>query len=109
MLRWSKCFISLSEAEISHDKPSLENPVNKVTNDTKDENEEDDYDYDYDEEEDWDWNESGGGDFTKRYAAMRTGYNQQVLMSRREGLWETTTLCGSMCMMICECCLFLPG
>lgn len=61
-----------------------ENPI-KVTDDKKDENEED-YDEDEDEDDDWDWdwNESGGGgDFTKRYTSMRTGYNQQVFMSRR--------------------------
>ncbi|XP_056599615.1 serine/threonine-protein kinase RIO1 [Triplophysa dalaica] len=60
-----------------HEKPLPENPI-KVTNDKKDENEED-YDYDEDEDDDWDWNDSGGGgDFTKRYTSMRTGYNQQA-------------------------------
>ncbi|XP_073682216.1 serine/threonine-protein kinase RIO1-like [Garra rufa] len=77
-----------SEPEISHvpDKPSLENILHEVTlqsfeNNKQGENEED-CDYDYDEEEDdddeWDWNESGGGDFTKRYTAIRTGCNPQA-------------------------------
>ncbi|KAK2901044.1 hypothetical protein QQF64_014866 [Cirrhinus molitorella] len=77
-----------SEPEVSHvpDKPSLENKLHEVTlqsleNDKKGKNEED-YDDDYDEEEDnddeWDWNESGGGDFTKRYTAMRAGCNPQA-------------------------------
>ncbi|KAI7809362.1 serine/threonine-protein kinase RIO1 [Triplophysa rosa] len=66
-----------SDFEIGHvhDKPLLENPI-KVTNDKKDENEED-YEDDDDDDDDWDWNESGG-DFTKRYTSMRTGYNQQA-------------------------------
>uniref|UniRef100_A0A672SKY3 Serine/threonine-protein kinase RIO1 n=1 Tax=Sinocyclocheilus grahami TaxID=75366 RepID=A0A672SKY3_SINGR len=70
-----------SEAEINHvpDKPSLENPLHEVTLQTF-ENEEDYDDDEEDEEEDdeWDWNESGGGDFTKRYTAMRTGNNPQA-------------------------------
>uniref|UniRef100_A0A671MEN2 Serine/threonine-protein kinase RIO1 n=1 Tax=Sinocyclocheilus anshuiensis TaxID=1608454 RepID=A0A671MEN2_9TELE len=70
-----------SEAEINQvpDKPSLENPLHEVTLQTF-ENEEDYDDDDEDEEEDdeWDWNESGGGDFTKRYTAMRTGNNPQA-------------------------------
>uniref|UniRef100_A0A8C1SD36 Serine/threonine-protein kinase RIO1 n=1 Tax=Cyprinus carpio TaxID=7962 RepID=A0A8C1SD36_CYPCA len=40
-----------------------------------------DYDYDYedeDEDDEWDWNEAGGGDFTKRYTALRTGNNPQA-------------------------------
>ncbi|XP_042628796.1 serine/threonine-protein kinase RIO1-like [Cyprinus carpio] len=73
-----------SEAEISQvpDKPSLENRLHEVTLQTC-ENEEDydDYDYDYedeDEDDEWDWNEAGGGDFTKRYTALRTGNNPQA-------------------------------
>ncbi|XP_051990716.1 serine/threonine-protein kinase RIO1-like [Xyrauchen texanus] len=71
-----------SESEISHvpDKPSLENRLNEVTlhADKQDENEEDyDYEEDDDEEDDWDLYESGG-DFTKRYTAMRTGNTQQA-------------------------------
>ncbi|XP_051556722.1 serine/threonine-protein kinase RIO1 isoform X2 [Myxocyprinus asiaticus] len=73
---------TINESEISHipDKPSLENRLNEVTlhSDKQDKNEED-YDDDDDDEEDdeWDWNESGG-DFTKRYTAMRTGNTQQA-------------------------------
>uniref|UniRef100_A0A8C2DNV2 Serine/threonine-protein kinase RIO1 n=1 Tax=Cyprinus carpio TaxID=7962 RepID=A0A8C2DNV2_CYPCA len=73
-----------TEAEISQvpDKPSLENRLHEVTLQTC-ENEEDydDYDYDYedeDEDDEWDWNEAGGGDFTKRYTALRTGNNPQA-------------------------------
>uniref|UniRef100_A0A673FG49 non-specific serine/threonine protein kinase n=1 Tax=Sinocyclocheilus rhinocerous TaxID=307959 RepID=A0A673FG49_9TELE len=68
--------------EISHvpDKLSLENQLHEVTlqtfkNDKQGENEED---YDDDEDDEWDWNESGGGDFTKRYTAMRAGNNPQA-------------------------------
>lgn len=96
-----------SESEISdvHDKPTQENPNNKVTNDKKDEIEEDyeDEEEEEDDDDDWDWNESGGGDFTKRYSAMRTGYNQQVFIS------------SSICMgkhnytVLHACCLFPPG
>lgn len=45
-----------------------------------DENKDDyeDYDDDDDDDDDWDWKNSPGGNFTKRYAAMRTGNNQQV-------------------------------
>lgn len=75
-----------SESVISPEKPSLENRLDEVTlqsveNNKQKENEED---YDEDEEDDdddddeWDWNESAGGDFTKRYTAMRTGCNPQA-------------------------------
>ncbi|XP_051738256.1 serine/threonine-protein kinase RIO1 [Ctenopharyngodon idella] len=75
-----------SESDINQvpDKPSLENRLNEVTlqsfeNDKQGENEED-YDDDDDDEEDdeWDWSDSGGRDFTKRYAAGRTGSNPQA-------------------------------
>uniref|UniRef100_A0A672K7J1 non-specific serine/threonine protein kinase n=1 Tax=Sinocyclocheilus grahami TaxID=75366 RepID=A0A672K7J1_SINGR len=46
-------------------------------NDKQGENEED-----YDDDE-WHWNESGGGDFTKRYTAMRAGNNPQVFVKER--------------------------
>ncbi|KAL0200571.1 hypothetical protein M9458_003758, partial [Cirrhinus mrigala] len=65
------------------DKPSLENQLHEVTlqsfeNDNQGKNEEDYDDYEDEEEDDeWDWNESGGGDFTKRYTAMRAGNNPQ--------------------------------
>lgn len=79
-----------SESVISPDKPSLENRLDEVTLQSvenkkqekyeedydEDENEEEDDDYDDDDE--WDWNESAGGDFTKRYTAMRTGCNPQA-------------------------------
>uniref|UniRef100_A0A8C1SCU1 Serine/threonine-protein kinase RIO1 n=1 Tax=Cyprinus carpio TaxID=7962 RepID=A0A8C1SCU1_CYPCA len=80
----TQCVVFHSEAEISQvpDKPSLENRLHEVTLQTC-ENEEDydDYDYDYedeDEDDEWDWNEAGGGDFTKRYTALRTGNNPQA-------------------------------
>lgn len=68
------------ESEI---KPSPETHISEVTIDKKDENEDDyeddDEEYDDDDDDDWDWNESGGGgDFTKRYTAMKTGNNQQA-------------------------------
>uniref|UniRef100_A0A8C1Z1F2 Serine/threonine-protein kinase RIO1 n=1 Tax=Cyprinus carpio TaxID=7962 RepID=A0A8C1Z1F2_CYPCA len=43
--------------------------------DKQGENEEDDDD---DDDDEWDWNESRGGDFTKRYTAMRAGNNSQA-------------------------------
>ncbi|TSO05376.1 Serine/threonine-protein kinase RIO1 [Bagarius yarrelli] len=67
-------------------QPSLEDKLSGVTlqwlavspktidDDNEEEEEEEDDDYD----EEWDWNESAGGDFTKRYAAMRAGNNQQA-------------------------------
>ncbi|XP_050993210.1 serine/threonine-protein kinase RIO1 isoform X2 [Labeo rohita] len=75
-----------SEPEISAvpDKPSLENRLHEVTlqsfeDDKQGQNEEDYDDYEDEEEDDeWDWNESGGGDFTKRYTAMRAGSNPQA-------------------------------
>ncbi|XP_059419736.1 serine/threonine-protein kinase RIO1 [Carassius carassius] len=71
-----------SESELNHvpDKSSLEKRLHEVTLQTS-ENEEDYDDEDYEDEEDddeWDWNVSGGGDFTKRYTAMRTGNNPQA-------------------------------
>lgn len=85
-----------SESDINQvpDKPSLENRLNEVTlqsfeNDKQGENEED-YDDDDDEEDDeWDWSDSGGRDFTKRYAAGRTGSNPQVFLFK--GLWPHFT------------------
>lgn len=81
-----------SESVISPDKPSLENRLDEVTLQSvenkkqekyeedydEDENEEEDDDYDDDDDDEWDWNESAGGDFTKRYTAMRTGCNPQA-------------------------------
>ncbi|XP_026140891.1 serine/threonine-protein kinase RIO1 [Carassius auratus] len=71
-----------SESELNHvpDKPSMEKRLHEVTLQTS-ENEEDYDDEDYEDEEDddeWDWNVSGGGDFTKRYTAMRAGNNPQA-------------------------------
>lgn len=43
--------------------------------------EEEEYDYEDDDDEDeddWDLDEPGGGNFTKRYTAMRIGHNHQV-------------------------------
>lgn len=42
------------------------------------EEEYDDEDDDDDDEDDWDLDEPGGGDFTKRYTAMKIGQNHQV-------------------------------
>ncbi|KAF4117188.1 serine/threonine-protein kinase RIO1 [Onychostoma macrolepis] len=77
-----------SELEISHnrDKLPLENQLHEVTlqtleKDKQGENEEDYEDEEEDEDDDddeWDWNESGRGDFTKRYTAMRAGNNPQA-------------------------------
>lgn len=69
-----------SESELNHvpDKPSMEKRLHEVTLQTS-ENEEDYDDEDYEEDDDeWDWNVSGGGDFTKRYTAMRAGNNPQA-------------------------------
>lgn len=43
-------------------------------------NEEEADDDDDDEDDEWDWKGSAGGDFTKRYTAMRMGNNQQVFL-----------------------------
>ncbi len=82
-----------SEPGISHvpDKLSLESQLHEVTLQTF-ENEED---YDYDDEDDddeWDWNESGRGDFTKRYTAMRAGNNPQVFIKEGQ-CWQQTWAC----------------
>lgn len=73
-------------------QPSLEDKLGSVTLqplsiDSKKPNDHHEEEEDYDDEEDddddddddeWDWKGSPGGDFTKRYAAMRMGNNQQV-------------------------------
>ncbi|XP_056330568.1 serine/threonine-protein kinase RIO1 [Danio aesculapii] len=75
-----------SESVISPDKPSLENRLDEVTLQSAENKKQKEYEEDFDEDEDddeedddeWDWNESAGGDFTKRYTAMRTGCNPQA-------------------------------
>lgn len=75
-----------SESVISPEKPSLENRFDEVTLQSVENNKQKEYEEDYDEDEEdddddddeWDWNESAGGDFTKRYTAMRTGCNPQA-------------------------------
>ncbi|GAA6067366.1 serine/threonine-protein kinase RIO1, partial [Tachysurus ichikawai] len=65
---------------IKEKERSLENNLSGVTLQANDENKDDyeDYDDDDDDDDDWDWKNSPGGNFTKRYAAMRTGNNQQA-------------------------------
>ncbi|KAL4623446.1 serine/threonine-protein kinase RIO1 [Arapaima gigas] len=59
--------------------PVLESQVRKLDLNKLDENREDSSEGDEDEyeDDDWDWNKSGG-DFTKRYAAVRLGTSQQA-------------------------------
>lgn len=45
---------------------------------------------DGDDDDDWDWTKSTAGDFTKRYAAMRTGSNQQA---NRQNDQKSNKLC----------------
>lgn len=79
-------FSSDSElSRVTEKRPSLEDKPSGVTLqllsvDSKKPNdeEEDEEDEDEDDEDEWDWKGSAGGDFTKRYAAMRMGNNQQV-------------------------------
>ncbi|XP_026797223.2 serine/threonine-protein kinase RIO1 [Pangasianodon hypophthalmus] len=74
-------------SRVTEKRPSLEDKLSGVTlqplsvdskkqNDYNEEEEEDDDDDDDDDE--WDWKDSAGGDFTKRYTAMRMGNNQQA-------------------------------
>ncbi|XP_026063064.1 serine/threonine-protein kinase RIO1-like [Carassius auratus] len=61
---------------------SLENQLHKVTLQTfknYKQGENEDYDDDGDDDDEWDWNESGGGDFTKCYTALRAGNNPQAM------------------------------
>ncbi|KAB5535475.1 hypothetical protein PHYPO_G00118060 [Pangasianodon hypophthalmus] len=75
-------------SRVTEKRPSLEDKLSGVTlqplsvdskkqNDYNEEEEEDDDDDDDDDDE-WDWKDSAGGDFTKRYTAMRMGNNQQA-------------------------------
>ncbi|MCI4390558.1 hypothetical protein PGIGA_G00123890 [Pangasianodon gigas] len=73
-------------SRVTEKRPSLEDKLSGVTlqplsieskkpNDYNEEEEEDDDD---DDDDEWDWKDSAGGDFTKRYTAMRMGNNQQA-------------------------------
>lgn len=84
---FTQCVVFHSVPEISHvpDKLSLEKPLHEVTLQTFEKDKQGEIEEDYDDEEDdddyeWDWNESGRGDFTKRYTAMRAGNNPQVFI-----------------------------
>ncbi|KAK3513950.1 hypothetical protein QTP70_032806 [Hemibagrus guttatus] len=66
---------------IPEKQPSLEDKLSGVTLQANNDNEAEDDDYDDDDDDgddEWDWKGSAGGDFTKRYAAMRAGNNQQA-------------------------------
>lgn len=75
-----------SDSELSRvtgKRPSLEDKLRGVTLqllsvDSKKPHDEEEDEEDDEDEDEWDWKGSAGGDFTKRYAAMRMGNNQQV-------------------------------
>ncbi|XP_017351148.1 serine/threonine-protein kinase RIO1 [Ictalurus punctatus] len=85
-----------SDSEVSHvteKRPSLEDKLDGVTlrplsveskKQNDNEEEADDDDEDDDEDDEWDWKGSAGGDFTKRYTAMRMGNNQQANRQRAQ-------------------------
>ncbi|XP_072524833.1 serine/threonine-protein kinase RIO1 [Salminus brasiliensis] len=80
-----------SESELRDKPPALENQLSGVNlqhsslkpgqqggGDNEEEEEEEDDDDDDDDYDEWDWSASSGGNFTKRYGAVRTGSNPQA-------------------------------